>query len=466
MEDIQEQVGQEGQIIQFAWTVDPFVEARNSGAFDYRRGIVEEFYLRREGSTSLPVENNGRDEYLLEVGSGLDIQLLDEHQLISPIREEDIDTGFWRNGEGTKFRIPRELEQFSPPGLIRAIAFNVDRELSRLHHGAAYQEFDCLFGRVETFQQDILDFFTVQYHASTARNGRNGEDIRRGTDVKLTLPYSSTLINSLRNFVKFLEALARYSVGVLATKQLLVEELNIIEGDNLINAHQVTEAYIRDLSSNYRFTVLVTTYHSHFNRHLEFFATKQFDWEYTYRRVKEQHFLFHFTDIARLIESYVGENAVFILEPFTFEPPWVPTTENGWEENRVGRDEDISGGYWSVSTIKGCLEAYRQPYAPSTPDYWARNWSKDYQHLVSDCIREIRENIECLSFEPILEDNSGQIIGRSAFADYEIYSHYVGHYWGEHIGFSTPYSWFGGRLLAIFEEEQNVLEESDVEEDI
>jgi hypothetical protein len=38
--------------------------------------------------------------------------------------------------------------------------------------------------------------------------------------------------------------------------------------------------------------------------------------------------------------------------------------------------------------------------------------------------------------------------------------------WGEHIGFSTPYSWFGVRLLAIFEEGENVLEESDEEEGI
>jgi hypothetical protein len=430
----------------------------NIGLFQYQERFVGDFYLRDLGyEVELNVEGDSLyNTELLDLGQGFDIRNFEEHQLIGPINWADRFHGSFLNGEGEVIRIPTKLEEFCRAGFIRDISRRINGYLRRVEE----QDYDTLFAAVESPENEEVRFREIIL----------SDRLTVEAEIQLEPPYAPEFINKLRNFVKFLEALVIYTVEVLSTKGLLVEELNFIQHNipyssqtwyNLFNSHRVTETYIQDLTTNYRFAVFVRTYYELFRQQLKFLFKRQLDWERAIRQVSENNSRRGQGDIGRIILSYLTDQPFgFIRERFNFEPPFTASVEG--ELNRVGQEgEDIRSGRWSVSTLRGCLAAYGDPGSPPyRPDYLVCNHRGEYQHLVKNCIKDIEHRIHCLSFEPIIDDSTGFEIDRSVWTDYNIYSRWLHEDWREH-GLplrATPYSWFANQLTAILLDEPLVIE--------
>jgi len=451
--------GEDGnQIVELVYLRDLLSENYNIGLFQYQERFVGDFYLRDSGyEVELNVEGDSLyNTELLDIGQGFDVRDFEEHQLIGPINWADRFYGTFLNGDGEVIRIPTKLEEFCRAGFIRDISRRINGHL----HTVEEQDYDTLFAAVESAENEEVKFREIIL----------SDRLTVEAEIQLEPPYAPEFIYNLRNFVKFLEALVIYAVDVLSTKHLLVEELSFIEHSiphndqtwyNLFNSHRVTETYIQDLTTNYRFVVLVRTYHELFSQQLKFLVKRQLDWERAIQGISQHRVRQSQGNIARIILSYLTEECFdFVREPFIFRPPFSTSTEG--EVNRVGEEgEDIRSGRWSVSTLRGCLAAYGDPGTPPyRPDYLVCNHRGEYQHLVRNCIKDIENRIHCLSFEPIIDDSTGFEIDRTAWTDYNIYSRWLHEDWLEH-GLSlraTPYSWFANQLTAILLEEPLVIE--------
>ena len=234
------------------------------------------------------------------------------------------------------------LERFCPPGLVRSVSKRINQHL---YNGGP------LFRTEYTNEQYQFQSTKVvldsSYYSVTGGSRRY-----QCHDIQLTAPYSRVFINKIRNFVKFLEALVRYSIDVLKTKQTLLEHLDPLDTDTVVNEslekRLLKETYIGDVQIAKLFIVNLATYHQLIDSQGHFLIESQLEWDSILSSRFER-------GIVDIIESFlVYEPTTPVNNTFLFQAPIQPLQSG--EVNTVGVNEDISGGYWSVSTLSKSLE--------------------------------------------------------------------------------------------------------------
>ena len=320
---------------------------------------------------------------------------------------------------------PIELERFPRPGSIRIVNRRIN---DHILHGAV------LFPPNYPVERYLFQ------SAAAAEE-----------DIQLVAPYSRIAIDKLRNFVKYLEALIRYSLDVLSTKKLLLDHLNIFENieadenrshfnDNL-ETGQLIEQYIHDLSSIKRYIVSLATYHTEFDRQRHYLIEEQVSWETNLRLCcHRQNFG---RDIIDTIESFLIPDGIPPQhETFVFRAP-----VQGKANNTVGF-EDISGGIWGISTLRDSTEVYQNLYSELTPNYRVTNYQGFYYDLVRSCSLDIKKFTYCLSYEV----RDYWRVERSPWSDVvqgtaRMYTD---------TGVAVPYAWIEGTLITVTEREERV----------
>ena len=146
-----------------------------------------------------------------------------------------------------------------------------------------------------------------------------------------------------------------------------------------------------------------------------------------------------------IIESYlVYEPTTPVNNTFVFQAPIQPLQSG--EVNTVGVNEDISGGYWSVSTLSRSLKVYSDLFGPFVPDYRVTGHRGVYTDLIRDWLRDIKDDIDCLSYESSSYINSP----RSPWSDHFVYA-IQGPALLENV-FNlenvSPYAWISEQLIA------------------
>ena len=292
-----------------------------------------------------------------------------------------------------------ELERFCPSGFFRTVNQRIN---DHLYRGTNLFKPYYPLGEEYHFQTTQVDIGGLWH------------------DKEPTFPRE--LISKLRNFQLFLRALIRHSLGIRATKEALLKELDYDypEGtrewtayDDTLDTTKKRYTFIRDVNSIKRFVDRLAAYEEVFDRQRYYLVRQGACIDallIAFGERVDRPDLRLDIGVVDIIGSYLSHEVYQFAVQQTADLPYSRTRvdSNFFHSSNLihARGDNTPLGNWGVSTLRLAFNTYRNLYNWTTPDCRVSTEVDGIQFdLVRGCMQDVEEYMSVLSFENLPEDD-------------------------------------------------------------